>query len=70
MKYAVDRIIDNIVILENIDDNTKKEVSKDILQKDIREGTILIETETYIIDKEEELKRRKNIEERLNKIRD
>ena len=70
MKYAVDRIIDNIVILENIDDNTKKEVSKDILPKDIREGTILIETETYIIDKEEELKRRKNIEERLNKIRD
>ena len=70
MKYAVDRIIEDIVILENIEDKTILELNKNILPDNIKEGNIIIkEDNNYIVDEEEEIERRKRIEEKLNKIR-
>ena len=68
MKYAVDRIEDNIVVLENIETKEKKKVKKDLLPI-IKEGSILIEeNNSYKLDKEEELKRRITLRGKLNNL--
>ena len=62
MKYAIDRIEENIAILEDI--NTKE------LPKEIKEGNILLfKDNKYIIDEDEEEKRRKIILEKFNKLK-
>lgn len=71
MKYAIDRIENNIAILENITTKEKKEISILSLPPNIHEGTILLETNnTYIIDPLEELTRTKLIEEKFKKLRE
>lgn len=70
MKYIVDRIEDNIVVLENQD--TKEIINIDIslLPRRIKEGNILIyKNNSYYIDKEAEIKRRKEILEKFKKLR-
>ena len=63
MKWAVDRIIDNIAILENIESLEKKEVDISLLPSSIKDGTILIfKDNTYIEDISEEEKRRREID--------
>ena len=48
MKYAVDRIEDNLVIMENLETKEIIEIEKDKLPEDIKDGTILIyEDEEY-----------------------
>lgn len=70
MKYALDRIEENIAILENIQTGEKIKVSIFNLPQNIHEGTILKkENNTYIIDNQEEEKRRKEIEEKFKKLR-
>ena len=70
MKYAVDRIEENIVVLENIETKEKKKVKKDQLPKGIKEGNILIEENNeYLIDTNLEKERRKLLEEKLNKLK-
>lgn len=70
MKYAIDRIENNIVILENISNNEKIEVSLDILPKNIKEGSIISKKDNeYILDLKEEEQRRKNISERFNRLK-
>ena len=66
MKYAVDRIEDNIVILENI--KTKELITEDIsnLLKEIKEGTILQKNTNYKIVPSN---RKKRIRIRFNKIK-
>lgn len=71
MKYAIDRIENNIAILENINTKEKKEISILNLPPNIHEGTILLETNnTYIIDTLEEITRTKLIEEKFKKLRE
>ena len=49
MKYAIDRIEENIAILESINDKTQKEVPIKVLPSNIKEGTILTyENNIYI----------------------
>lgn len=70
MKYIVDRIEDNIAVLENQD--TKEIINIDIslLPRKIKEGNILIyKNNSYYIDKEAEIKRRKEILEKFQKLR-
>jgi hypothetical protein len=70
MKYAIDRIENNIAILENID--TKKMINIDIdnLPSDIHEGSILVYSNNqFIIDKKLEDDRRKSIQEKFNRLR-
>ena len=70
MKYALDRIEENIAILENIKTGEKINVSIFKLPSNIHEGTILKqENNTYIIDTKEEEERRRKIQEKFKKLR-
>lgn len=69
MKYAIDRIIDDIVIIENIETKEKKEISIETLPKNIKEGNIIIEKITYKLDSEEEKKRREIIKNKLKELK-
>ena len=70
MKYVVDRIEDNIVVLENLDDKKKIEIDKKQLPKKIKDGTVLVlKDDKYELDIEEEQKRRQNILERFNRLK-
>ena len=70
MKYAVDRIEGDIVILENLETKEKKEVQKSELPNTIKESNIVIESNnTYSISQEEENERLKLIQEKFNKIK-
>lgn len=70
MKYSIDRIIDNIVILENIETGSKLEITKQNLPFSIHEGLIIIYKDgLYIKDETEEKKRRRIIEEKFKRLR-
>ncbi len=70
MKFAIDRIENNIAILENLKTKEKKEISIQLLPSDIKEGMIIIKNnDKYYIDKEEEIKRRKRIISMFNKLK-
>ena len=70
MKYVVDKIEDNIVLLESLEDKTKKEVLLIELPKNIKEGTILtFKNEVYIKDEALEQQRRTSIKNRFNMLR-
>lgn len=70
MKWAIDRIINDIVIIENIETLEKKEVSIELLPTSIHEGTILIyENEKYKLNESLEEQRRRIIEEKFKKLR-
>ena len=70
MKYAIDRIEENIAILENINTKEKLEINITELPKGIKEGSILVfKDNKYIIDEAEEENRRKIILEKFNKLK-
>lgn len=70
MKYAIDRIEENIVILEDIISKEKKEVNIDKLPNNIQEGNIVIcDDDKYILDEQEENIRRKRIMDKFNKLK-
>ncbi len=70
MKWIVDRIENNLVVLENSTTREIKEVELNQLPSSIHEGAILIKCDcNYILDEEDELKRRKEIEERFKRLR-
>ena len=70
MKYAVDRIENNIVVLENINNNSIREVNINELPNNIKEGTILkYYNKKYIIDTKEEENRRERIQEKLERLK-
>ena len=69
MKFAVDEIIDNIVVLENIETLERREVNISLLPHFIHEGSILsLENDCYVLDNNEELRRRQLIEERFKQF--
>ena len=70
MKYAVDRVEENIAVCQNLDTNEIIEIDLKILPKRIKDGTILIyEDNKYKIDKKEEEKRRLAILEKFNRLK-
>lgn len=70
MKYAIDRIEENIVILEDISTNEIIEVDKILLPKNIFEGNIInYEDNSFYLDIETENLRRKRIAEKLNRLK-
>ena len=70
MKYALDRIENNIAILENIKTGELIKISITNLPPNIHEGTILKqENNTYLIDIQEEEERRRKIQEKFKKLR-
>ena len=69
MKYAIDQIIDNIAILENIKTKEKLEVDTKLLPKNVKEKNVLVEKNgKYFNDKKEEEARLKRIEEKLKRL--
>ena len=70
MKYAVDRIEDDIVVLENI--TSGKIINENIkkLPKNIKEGTILIKKDNeYSLDLNTEKERREDFRSRLERLK-
>lgn len=70
MKFAVDKIDNGVVLLENIKDNSKLEVSLDKLPLDVKETDILVyKNNKYEKDDNEKEERLRLIEEKMNKLR-
>ncbi len=70
MKFAVDKIDNGVVLLENIKDNSKVEVNLDKLPLDVKETDILVyKNNKYEKDDNEKEERLRLIEEKMNKLR-
>ena len=70
MKYTVDRIENDIAILENRETQEMIEIHKNNLPSSIHEGSILkYENNQYIEYIDQEQIRRKKIEERFKRLR-
>ncbi len=70
MNYAVDQINENIAILESIETKEKLEINLKKLPQNIKEGNIItIKDENYILNTEEEIKRRNIITDKLNRLK-
>ena len=69
MKYVIDRIEEDIAVLQDL--NTKEIININIkeLPDNIKEGTYLIKNKIFKIDKKTEDKKRKEIRKRFNKLR-
>ena len=69
MKYSIDRIENEIAILENLETGQKKEVNIELLPENVVEGNIIIEKETYELDIIEEQVRRDSLKSRFDNLR-
>lgn len=70
MKYSIDRIENNIAVLENLQDKEKREVDISLLPKGSREGSILLfRNDKYELDLDEEEIRRKRIMEKFKRLK-
>ena len=70
MKYAIDRIENNIATCQNLETNEMVEIDLNLLPKKVKDGTILIyEDEEYKLDLNEEELRRRQIQARFNRLR-
>lgn len=70
MKYAVDEIIDDIAILENIETGERIDVSLKLLPGGVSDGTILSLVDgKYNFDLDEETIRRKRILEKMERLK-
>lgn len=70
MKYAVDKIEDNVVTLENISDCSITNIDKNIIGYEVKEGDILLfDGEKYIKDDLSKEERIKRIREKMMKLK-
>ena len=70
MRFAIDKIMDDIAVLENIDTGEIKNVDICILPKNIKETDILIlENGIYKLDINEKENRINMLKEKMNKLR-
>ncbi len=70
MKYSVDRIEDNIIILQDLDTKEIKEVSKKDISIRVKDGDILVYKDNkYKKDINLKEDRIKLIQEKLNKLK-
>ncbi len=70
MKYAIDKIENNIALLEELSTKEKKEVSVFLLPSSINEGSILtFQDGVYIIDKNTEKERRNKLQDKFNRLK-
>lgn len=69
MKYVIDRIEENIAVLEEINTKEKKEVEIKLLPN-VKEGDLLrFEDGVFIKDDKLKEERKKSITEKLNRLR-
>ena len=69
-KYSVDRIEEDIIVLENIDNKEIVEVNKTELDFEVVDGNILkLVDGKFVLDKETEVSRKESLRERLNRLK-
>ena len=69
-KYSVDRIEEDIIVLENIDNKEIIEINKSELDFEVVDGNILrLVDGKFVLDKEIEIKRKESLRERLNRLK-
>ena len=70
MKYVVDRIEEDIVVLENLDTKEKININLKELDFKVREGNILSkEDNKYILDLNTEKQRKEKLRNKFNKLK-
>lgn len=70
MKYSIDRIEENIAVLENIETKEIIEVDISLLPDNIKETNIVIyENNEYELDENTEETRKKDLLSRFNKLK-
>ena len=70
MKFVVDRIEEEIIVLENIENKTLINIDKKQLNFAVNEGNVLIKkNEQFFLDEETEKTRRKKIQEKFAKLK-
>lgn len=70
MNYAIDQIVEDIVILENITTGEKQEVNKTLLPPEIKEGRIItIKNNQYILNTTEEESRKNRLKAKLERLK-
>lgn len=70
MKYVVDRIENNIIILENLKDKSILEIPKDKINFLIKDGDVLYyDNNKFRLDLETKKKRIELIREKFNKVK-
>ena len=67
MKYAVDSIVSDIALLENIETKEKKWININLLPSVIHEGSILDENYNILIN--EEIDRERKIKDRFQRLK-
>ena len=69
-KYSVDRIEEDTIVLENIENNEIIEINKSELDFKIVDGNILkLVDGKFVLDKETEVSRKESLRERLNRLK-
>ena len=69
-KYSVDRIEEDIIVLENIDNKEIIEINKSELDFEVIDGNILrLVDGKFVLVKETEVKRKESLRERLNRLK-
>ena len=70
MKYVVDRIENNILILENLKDKSILEIPKDTINFFVKDGDVLhYSNNKFRLDLETKKKRIELIKEKFNKVK-
>ena len=69
-KYSVDRIEEDTIVLENIENNEIIEINKSELDFEVVDGNILkLVDGKFVLDKETEVSRKESSRERLNRLK-
>ena len=69
-KYSVDRIEEDIIVLENIENKEIIEINKSELDFEVVDGNILkLVDGKFVLDQETEARRKESLRERLNRLK-
>lgn len=69
MKYSIDRIENDIAVLESLESKEKININITLLPQNVKEGSIIVyENNKYIKDEETELKRKTELQSRFNNL--
>jgi hypothetical protein len=69
-KYSVDRIEENIIVLENIENKEIIEINKSELDFEVVDGNILkLVDGKFELDQEVEVSRKESLRDRLNRLK-
>lgn len=71
MKYAVDKIENDIALLESLVDKNKIEIDIRLLPNNVKERDIVVfDGDKYLLDNKEKEDRLKKLKEKMNKLKE